>query len=415
MKKKLIYCMLPLLVLTACSDDKGVVEPEQTPGQETPVEQEQTKLEQLEWLHFTPAQDKVNESLNNLSLDLLGKSAAAMPGENVSVSPVSAAICMGMIANSVDDYTASSIAEALGYGDLSTMNEVCNLLLRYLPYAGNGADLTLANSVWHDNTLPVLDSYVDNIGEIFGAEIFEADFAETSTVDLINSWCADHTNGMIDRIIDEIEVKRSVSWINALYFAGVWETPFDKSLTTTGKFAGIEGDSEVPMMHRKVSGYYRYNENFESINLYFKGETTYLTLYLPREGVTLDGLLADMKSGACKSELAEIDLSLPRFSVESNVELREIIESMGVDFTRMALDPMGIIEDGLLRTIRHKTVMQLDEDGAKAAAVTYGGWATSQEPTEPIKVTMTFDRPFVYTITNRLTESCIMAGYVANL
>lgn len=415
MKKKLIYCMLPLLVLTACSDDKDVVEPEQTPVQETPVEQEQTKLEQLEWLHFTPAQDKVNESLNNLSLDLLGKSAAAMPGENVSVSPVSAAICMGMIANSVDDYTASSIAEALGYGDLSTMNEVCNLLLRYLPYAGNGAELTLANSVWHDNTLPVLDSYVDNIGEIFGADVFEADFAETSTVDLINSWCADHTNGMIDRIIDKIKEKRSVSWINALYFAGVWETPFDKSLTTTGKFAGIEGDSEVPMMHRMVSGYYRYNENFESINLYFKGETTYLTLYLPREGVTLDRLLADMKSGACKSELAEIDLSLPRFSVESNVELREIIESMGVDFTRMALDPMGIIEDGLLRTIRHKAVMQLDEDGAKAAAVTYGGWDTSQEPTEPIKVTMTFDRPFVYTITNRLTESCIMAGYVANL
>lgn len=409
---KYIIFAISCLMLAACSDVKDIVEDEP----QVPESPTNSKLEPLERVNFTPEQETANEAINSLAYDILDKSVAATPGENVSVSPVSVAICLGMIGNSADEKTASSIANLFGRNDIVAINDVCNQLLRYLPAQGNGADMVIANSVWHDYSLPVTESYVENMRKIFGADIISADFADNSIISLINAWCSKHTNGLIPTIIEQMPEKESVSWINALYFGGVWDRPFDKSLTDKAQFIGIKESAEVAMMHKAYTGYYYHSEMYDAARIYFKGETTYLTLYLPREGVGLSELLSDIKDGSATAALADIDLSVPRFAVDTKVDMLKMLREMGVNVSNMALTPMGINVTGKLTQFFQKNAVSFDEDGAEAAAVTYGGWdSAGPDMCEPVKIALTFDRPFVYTITNRSTGSIILAGYIANL
>lgn len=418
--KELIYLIIAIscIFLSACSDIKSIVDdaPEVPENPDEGGNTVNAMLEPLERVNFTPEQKTVNEAINTLAFDILDKSAALTPGENVSVSPVSVAICLGMIGNSADETTANSIANLFGLNDIAGINDVCNQLLRYLPAQSNGANMFIANSVWYDYRLPVTESYVNKMGDIFCADIISADFADSSIISLINAWCSGHTNGLIPTIIDEMPERESVSWINALYFGGVWDSHFDKSLTEKAQFIGDKESAEVAMMHKTYTGEYHHSDIYDAARIYFKGETTYLTLFLPSEGVSLSELLTDIKNGKSTTNLADIELTLPRFALDTTVDMIEMLPAFGVNISSMSLNPMGITVDGNLTRFLHKTTMCVDEDGAEAAAVTYGGWGTEgSDMTEPVKIALTFDRPFVYTITNRTTGSIILAGYVANL
>lgn len=185
----------------------------------------------------------------------------------MSVSPVSVSICLAMVANAVDDANAQAIAKALGYSDLQALNELCAKLLTYLPDSRQGAELLLANSLWYHLIYNISDPYTNLLKETFGAEITGADFGAPATVDLINKWCSDNTNGKIDQLTDELN--GDVCWINALYFAGMWDTPFDKSLTHKAPFNTPDGVKEVDMMHRDMLCNYTKTDVYHSVSISF--------------------------------------------------------------------------------------------------------------------------------------------------
>lgn len=94
--------------------------------------------------------------------------------------------------------------------------------------------------------------------------------------------------------------------------------------------------------------------------------------------------------------------------------MTSLLQSKGVATKAVDLGKIGIPVIGEIN-LKHKTATSIDEDGATMAAVTAALW-TGELPDqgEPIDLTLKFDRPFVYTVTNVNTGSCIMAGYVAN-
>ncbi|MDO4319325.1 MAG: serpin family protein [Bacteroidales bacterium] len=396
-----------LLVMTGCTNNSLPDEP--TPAQ--PAEEEQPVSDELSF-RLTPEQSAVNASINRSTFGLLADCYATDPGKNMSVSPVSVSICLGMIANSVDDNTAAAIAESLGYTDLKALNGLCSQLLTYLPAGQHGAELLIANSVWHDSRLPVADTYTKMISETFKSDVIGADFEAPATVDLINSWCADHTKGKIDKIIDEIN--GSIYWINALYFAGMWEVPFDKSLTRKADFTTPDGIREVDMMHLDLQCAYSHNDIYRSVDLGFKGGNTILRLYLPARGVGIESLLASIDSDPVIGGNANLHLDLPRFDVNTFLDMTGILERRGISLQNVWPSKMGLDASAPMR-FKHNTTTTVDEDGATVAAVSFGNWAVDVPDSEaPVDLTLTFDRPFVYTVTNRITGSCIMAGVVTN-
>ena len=112
------------------------------------------------------------------------------------------------------------------------------------------------------------------------------------------------------------------------------------------------------------------------------------------------------------NENAYLNLRLPTFKFDFDIELGDALSDMGMpdafspkaDFSRISDDRLYI------GSVIHKTHIQLDKDGTKAAAVTkIETKATSaghtKNPTD-----LYFDRPFIFMIVDNQTCMPIFTG-----
>ena len=132
---------------------------------------------------------------------------------------------------------------------------------------------------------------------------------------------------------------------------------------------------------------------------------------LPNEGVSIEEYIASLSGESIaallsKQEDAEVKTKLPKFSTECSYELIEILSAMGMpaafnpetaDFSNMAICDAGNL---CISEVIHKTAIEVNEIGTRAAAVTSVGMGAGSMPPEKI-YELTFDRPFVYMIIDR--------------
>ena len=134
---------------------------------------------------------------------------------------------------------------------------------------------------------------------------------------------------------------------------------------------------------------------------------------LPNDGVSVDSLLSDeealalMTSGdRYKNQKGmRINLSMPKFDVDSSLDLQNGLKNLGVrscfDFDTSDFSP--IIEpkggEGLyVRKVSHGARVKLDEEGVVAAAYTLINVGATGGPDD--EVDFVLDRPFIFVITN---------------
>jgi len=112
---------------------------------------------------------------------------------------------------------------------------------------------------------------------------------------------------------------------------------------------------------------------------------------------------------------ATVTVQLPKFKMNYDTTLNEVLKALGMgiafdpmkaDFTRM-YSPGGIF----ISFVRHKTFVQVDEEGTEAAAVTaVGVRATSVGDSGPILVRV--DRPFLFAIRERQSGTLLFVGKI---
>lgn len=434
--KKLIYLLLAVLAMgaTSCGDEpvhsiSDNVKKVDVPETPTPPE---TPPSQYAFISFTPQERVANEAVNGFTLNFLNAVNAyyydtfegvAKPG-NYSVSPVSAAMCLALSANSVDDAATANIAKVLGYNDLTTLNSTVGKLMEFLPCEENGAIMSLANSVWVHNEHSVDGVYINLMNDLFKSDVTSVDMAAPETPSIINGWVSRKTNGRINDIVSDLNSQYVALMVNALYFAGEWDDKFDKSLTKEEVFNGTNGKPSVLMMHKKEIKAVEHTPNFDIVQLDFKGCTS-MFFALPKEGVDITDpsfrLTPDDMPGFLEptenhyGEFMNVDLSLPRFDTGSSSDLNKAMAALGINCDNTTLSKMGINEQVVLN-IRQKTSTTVDEEGTVAAAATFNGWCSSNGQVIEYKdIVLNFNRPFMYYIMNTRTRSILMAGRICNL
>ena len=99
--------------------------------------------------------------------------------------------------------------------------------------------------------------------------------------------------------------------------------------------------------------------------------------------------------------LAEGRLLLPRFSIENDLDLVETLELLGVPLFDIAAAPLtgGLVEENIpvwLSSAIQRALIQVDEKGTTAAAVTVmvGVTTAGPQPNRPFE--MVCDKPFVF-------------------
>lgn len=356
----------------------------------------------------------VEASQTGFAISLLRNVSAVTPAnENVVVSPYSAAVALSMLAEGAEGKTREELDNALG-GVLYKAEDL-----------GGGEDMTVksANSVWLDDNFSPRNRYVNLLEKEFAAFIDVEDFASSTALKAINNWCSENTNGKITQILDRLDPSNVMVLINALYFNAPWENEFDPALTRERDFNGVSKKSQVKMMNTK--GYYMYGEyqGLQMIQLPYLGREYAMYVVLPPEGADMDKLLSKMEPSAYAAAMdmlsqQEVSLFLPKFKVETSMNLNEPLQRMGVKtaFTSAA-DFSGIAEMGLLvlDQVKQKCYMDVSEKGTEAAAVTAVQIRlTSARPVKKVPVMMV-DRPFFFVIADGENHKILFAGKIVNL
>lgn len=331
--------------------------------------------------------------------------------KNVTVSPYSAGVALSMLTEGAVGETKAELDNALN---------AC--LFRHTDLGNNDTVVvTSANSVWLDDDFAVRNTYVSHLAKEYDAFADVLRFSDPASVKAINNWCSEHTDGMIDGIVSRLTPEMKMLLVNALYFKAAWETPFDKRYTKDGVFHGTEGDSEASFMYRKGNFAYAEYDGNQLICLPYKGGRYSMYVLLPSEELGVDGALpylteAGVKEAVNRLENTRVQLLLPKFKQETTLSLIETLEAMGVRtvFTSSA-DLSGIANGPLsVSDVLQKTVVEVDEKGTEAAAVTaVVVGLTSAMPQQVIQ--MNVNRPFLFMIADMQAGRVLFAGKMMNL
>ena len=357
--------------------------------------------------------------------DLFNEIRKIEQDKNIFISPLSISIALAMTLNGASGETEQAMTNTLQLQGLGP--ESINTGYAGLRHALQTSDpkvvLTIANSLWARQDVPFKQDFLQRNTEFFGAKVSTLDFTDPNTLTTINQWVNTNTNGKITKILDEISADMVLFLINAIYFKGTWQTEFDPSHTRDGTFHLATGaEKQVPMMTR--TGDYSYYENheakFQAIRLPYGDGRMSMYIFLPYRESDLNTFLEGLNTENWENWVSqfheqEIFLSMPKFKLEYEKTLNNPLQSLGMgiafapglaDFSRMAdLEVLG--KNLYIGEVLHKAVVEVNEEGTEAAAVTSVGIrATSAPPA------FMANRPFFFAIHDNETKTVLFMGTV---
>lgn len=340
----------------------------------------------------------------NLALQLL--QGAYESGETCVISPYSVMTALAMSANGADGQTLAQMQDVLG---LSAQE--CNEYL--LAAAQNaGAEVQSANSLWIHNTLSVKDSFLQMLADYYAADAFHAPFDDV-TLQEINEWISANTQERCQNALQEMHPNAILYLINTLTFDGEWQSPYEDTHIREGVFYGAKGEEAAQMMSSEESIYLCDDATVGFMKPYKNGRYSYVAL-LPKGNI--DAYLQDLDAETLlnlihNAEHKTVFAQMPKLSVETKLELSEVLCGMGMEmaFSDSAdFSKMTDTECKLSRVL-HQTYLSVDGMGTQAGAVTIEEVVTKGVA---IGESVTLDRPFVMGIYDNENSCFLFLGVI---
>ena len=360
------------------------------------------------------------------ALNIFKELAREDEGKNIFISPLSISTALSMAYNGAKGSTKDAMAETLEFWglDLERVNQDILDLMGSLENADDSVKLSIGNSVWMDKVFEprVLPNFTQRMKTYFDGELYARPFDDPKTVDEINGWIKEQTNGKIDKMIDEIEPDLVMFLVNAIYFKGDWVTKFDKSKTHGGDFHLIDGTVvQTDFMSADKFSYYS-ESDIIAARLPYGRDKIAMYVFMPIEDSSLDSFVENLSETSLNSSINKLSdsrdvvLQLPKFKMEYGIKRLNsalIKMGMGVAFEPYEANFRGIAsvdpENLYVAFVDHKAVIEVNEEGTEAAAATnIGIGLTSMPPT------ITFDRPFFYLIRDDRSGSILFMGKMVN-
>lgn len=344
-------------------------------------------------------------------------------GSNVVASPLSISMAFGLALNGASGETRAEIEKALKLNLLKPeeINAAYKTLLEVLPKLDAKVQMQIANAVWYRDSFKdqIKPSFLSTNQSYFDAKVQGLDFSQTAALNTINGWVKAQTNGKITKILDKISADDVMFLMNALYFKGAWTNQFEAKQTKLMPFNLPTGKQvEASMMYKEGELKYLENEMVQAVELPYGKENYSMVVLLPKGNKTVAQVSAAMGTEweAWMSNLRsqKIQLQLPRFKTAYEVELNSVLKSLGIQkaFVPNVADFSGISDVKLnISTVKHKTFIEVNEEGTEAAAVTSIGIVVTSMPILPV---MTVDRPFIFAIREKSSGALLFMGRIAN-
>ncbi|NIN70964.1 MAG: serpin family protein, partial [Gemmatimonadetes bacterium] len=304
------------------------------------------------------------------------------PGSNLFVSPLSVAMALAMTYNGADGATQLAMQETLELQGLTIdeVNQSYRSLIDLLDGLDPSVAFLLANSIWPREGFTVEPDFLAVNQEYYEAEVSVLDFSDPNAAPTINDWVFDKTNGKIESIVpDPIPGNVVMYLINAIYFKGDWTLQFDPELTADGPFTLSDGSQkQVPMMAYPdvIEVGYFWDGEVQAVDLTYGGKAYSMTIVLPAAGGEIGALVESLDAARWAAiidglAVREIDVRMPKFELEYEITLNDVLIALGMGVAFGPGADFSKIAPGIwIGEVKHKSFVEVNEEGTEAAAVT---------------------------------------------
>jgi serpin B len=287
--------------------------------------------------------------------------------------------------------------------------------------------LTVANGIWIQKGFPVRSAYTVTLQSLFHLQITESDFTKHAPEECtkINAWIAGATNNKITKLFESLDTQSRIVLVNTLNFQGKWAIPFDKSATKPGTFYCTENKTaEVPLMQNTLRLNYTKNDLYQAVSIPYEKNRCSMVIVLPNKTSTLDQVEKTLNEDSVSKMvdgmiLERVELTLPIFEIESDIDLKSILEKTGtgIVFDSQKADFSGIsnLEGLYVEQMLQKVFLRVDESGTEAVAGTGANIVPkSADIPEVSPLIFRADHPFLFLIRDNSNGIPLFIGrYVA--
>ncbi len=391
-------------------------------------------------------QTQVVKAFNQFAFDLNKKTSATK--ENSILSPYSLSSLLTILSSGASGNTQLQLIKTLQLKDqpLCSLNkdldEINSALQFAKPCAGFSckirtlasnlglttpqASFVIANAIWAKKGLNYQPTFVNQLQLNHTATFYAVDFVNEpeQARQTINDWVTKKTNGKINELIGKGMISSSTQLVltNAIYFKGIWQSPFKVANTQQQPFTLENGtQSSVMMMHQTKHFLYTENNLLQLLQLPYSEGHLMLGIILPKKNISLKQIQRSLNASSFLQLLANssdtnVDVSLPRFHLAANMNLSNALQNLGIkdafsskaNFTDISMQPLQ------LSIIIQNAIIDVDEAGTTAAAATatvmVGSAAVLSEPKKP--VIFNANHPFLFYIFDSKTGLILFMGQV---
>lgn len=350
--------------------------------------------------------------LNGFLSESISEFMTENDGENTVYSPANVYFALAVISETTGGSTRNQILNLLGESKLRNLRQTAKAVWN-ANYCDDGLqECILANSLWLNNNNTYKQKALKNISKYYYASTFSGEMGSEGYNNAYRQWLNTQTGGLLKEQISSLKLPGDTDFAVAstVYFKAKWAEEFYKGATKPDVFHRRDKDIKVDFMHRKdYSENFYQGEQFSAANIKLDGGGSVLFI-LPDEGITPERLykndemmsfllLPNLNDWENKFE-TDINLSVPKFDIESKLNLIKGLKKMGVtncfDSTKANFSPITDLE-GEITEMVHGARAKIDEEGIEAAAYTTALKAsTAFMPRD--EVDFILDRPFIFVI-----------------
>lgn len=365
-----------------------------------------------QWVSGKEPDETFRAAQYEFALELFKACRAANREGNTLVSPLSLMLALSMTANGADGETLAQMEDVLGM-PIEQLNAYLKTYVNQLPNNWR-TKLHIANSIWFREGLEVNQDFLQTNANYYGANAYASPF-DAQTMKDINTWVGENTDGMIDKIIEEIGPNDVLYLVNAMYFDAKWDG--EKPKTIGDKFRLADGTVQNVTMMNTTAQYYLQMDNATGFLKDYAGGDYRFVALLPNTDVSLEEFVSNLTTEQLREVLdnaqtKEVGTKIPEFSCDKSFSMKQVLWSMGImdAFTGGLADFSAMIEeDGYISDVTQKTHITINADGTKAAASTV---ATNTLKGEIYDHTVRLNRPFLYMIVDSENNLPLFIGTV---
>ncbi len=332
---------------------------------------------------------------------------------NAVCSPVNIYMALAMLAECAEGGSRQEILDLLGVGSIQELRTQASYVWN-AHYRDDGfVKLLLGNSLWLDDAYRFRQDTVDILADQYYASVYHGDLGTDAMNVALREWVNEQTGGLLKEHADALELDPDtvLALASTIEYRANWVDSFSYKANSQEIFHGPNGDMTATFMNQTYDEKtFFWAEEFTAARLGLDGSSA-MWLILPDEGKSVADILDAGTAFALgdregtTSKKVKVNLSLPKFDIDSKADLVGAMQSLGVtEIFGENADLSGIVDgddEVSVSKIEHAARVAIDSKGVVGVAYTVVDMMVECDPLPlPDEVDFVLDRPFLFVITS---------------